>query len=132
MTERPSPTSKRILLVDDEEHIVAATKDYLSGLGFDVDSAHELEEAQALLATGTYGLVIADLRLTSAHGREGLELVSYLHERAPHTRVIVLTAYSSPEVETEVRRRGADVVLSKPQPLVQVAQTASKLLELAS
>ena len=44
----------RILIVDDEELIVLAMRRYFEGLGYLVDSAHELEEAQA---TGKQKLV---------------------------------------------------------------------------
>ena len=47
-------------------------------LGYAVDTAHELEEAQALLANRRYDLVIADLRLTGIGGVEGLQIVSII------------------------------------------------------
>ena len=45
-----SAANERILIVDDEELIVMAMRRYFEGLGYSVDAAHELEEAQALLA----------------------------------------------------------------------------------
>jgi DNA-binding response OmpR family regulator len=62
---------ERILIVDDEELIVLAMRRYFEGLGYVVDSAYELEEAQAMLANVPYDLVIADLRLTGIGGVEG-------------------------------------------------------------
>lgn len=119
----------RLLLVDDEETILDATRDYFSASGYEVHCAREREEAEAMLATSHYELVITDMRLTGAHGREGLELLGYLAERCPLTRTIVLTAYRSPELEREVLRRGAVGFLQKPVPLSEVARTASLLLE---
>ena len=118
----------RLLVVDDEEAILDATRDYFTASGYWVDCAREREEAEALLATEDYELVISDMRLTGAHGREGLELLGLLRERCPRTRTIVLTAYRSPELEGEVMRRGADSFLQKPIPLAEVARTARRLL----
>src|ERR1044072_1338289 len=84
---------ERILIVDDEYLIVTAMRRYFEGLGYEVDAAHELEEAQALLANRNYALVICDLRLTGIGGVEGLQIVSDVHHRCAHTRVMLLSAF---------------------------------------
>jgi CheY-like chemotaxis protein len=117
-----------ILVVDDEEAIREAACEYLSALGYQVDSAETRAEAEVLLATCDYDLLIADLRLTSEHGREGLELIRYFRERCPAARSVLLTAYGSAEVEKEARRHGADVFLEKPVPLAELARIARQLL----
>jgi DNA-binding NtrC family response regulator len=121
--------SKRILIVDDEEAIVFAMQRYFRGRGFEVDCARELEEAEALLACAEYALVIADLRLTGVHGAEGLEILSFIRERCPRTRAILLTAYGSSDLEREARDRGVSLMLRKPQPLPDLAQAVLTLLE---
>lgn len=126
------PTEKRqekILIVDDEELIVVAMRKYFDGLGYSVDAAHELEEAQALLANRRYDLVIADLRLTGIGGVEGLQIVSDVHQRFADTRVILLSAYGTPEIERESYNRGADAFLHKPKSMMEIASVAVNLLE---
>lgn len=118
----------RILIVDDEELIVMAMRRYFEGLGYAVDSAHELEEAQALLSNYVYDLVIADLRLTGIGGVEGLQIVADVHQRCPHTRVILLSAYGTPEIERESFNRGADAFLQKPKAMMEIATVANTLL----
>ncbi len=120
---------ERILIVDDEELIVLAMRRYFEGLGYYVDSAHELEEAQALLATRTYDLVIADLRLTGIGGVEGLQIVADVHQRCANTRVILLSAFGTPEIERESFNRGADAFLHKPKAMMEIATVATALLE---
>ena len=117
-----------ILIVDDEESILFAMGQYIMAHGCTVDTASELEEAQALLTNVRYHLVVADLRLSGIHGSEGLDLVRMVRECCPHTRVIMLTAYGAPEMEAEALRRGADAVLHKSMPLAEVAQRAMWLL----
>ena len=119
---------ERILIVDDEPLIVLAMRKYFEGLGYIVDAAHELEEAQALLANRAYDLVIADLRLTGIGGVEGLQIVSEVHHRCAHTRVILLSAFGTPEIERESYHRGADAFLHKPKAMMEIATVASTLL----
>ena len=117
-----------ILIVDDEESILFAMGQYIMAHGCTVDTASELEEAQAMLTSIRYHLVVADLRLSGIHGSEGLDLVRMVRECCPHTRVIVLTAYGSPELQHEAMRRGADAVLHKSMPLAEVAEHAIRLI----
>jgi CheY-like chemotaxis protein len=119
----------RILVVDDEEPILFALREYFTALGYEVDGVREPDEAEALLASIRYDLVIADLRLTGTRGAEGLEILARARERTPRTRTILLTAYGSPEVEREAHRRGIDAFLHKPKPLPEVAQIVGRLLE---
>src|SRR6266568_6609810 len=102
---------------------------YFEGLGYRVDSAFELEEAQALLANYQYDLVIADLRLTGIGGVEGLQIVSDVHQKCASTRVILLSAYGTPEIERESYQRGADAFLHKPKAMMEIAHVAMNLLE---
>lgn len=120
----PSP---RMLVVDDEEPILFAMREYFTSLGFQVDCVRELEPAQALLAEERYLVVIADLRLSGSGSREGLEMVSYVRRLYPKTAIVVLTAYGSPEVESEARNRGTDAFLHKPKPLREVAEIVQRL-----
>ena len=119
----------RILIVDDEELIVLAMRKYFTGLGYAVDSAYELEEAQALLGHYKYDLVIADLRLTGIGGVEGLQIVADVHQKCASTRVILLSAYGTPEIERESYQRGADAFLHKPKAMMEIAHVAVNLLD---
>lgn len=117
----------RLLVVDDEESILSAIRDYFEPRGYEVDCARELEEAEALLSHIRYSLMIADLRLTGVQGNEGLELIRFARERSPWTRTIVLTGYGSTEIEMEAIGRGVDAFLQKPQPLAHLAAIAANL-----
>ena len=123
-----SDTTSRILIVDDEEPILFAMREYFATKGFSVDCAREVAEAQALLHENAYAVAILDLRLSGTHGAEGLDLVASVRAQSPRTRIILLTAYGSREIEAEARRLGADAFLHKPKPLAEVAQIASGLI----
>ncbi len=121
--------NKRILLVDNEESILIAVKRYFVRLGFDVDCARELEEAEALATYIEYDLAIVDLSLREHGGTEGLEVLRFVHRYRPQTRTILLTAHGSPTIEREAVRRGCDAFIHKPKPLPELAQIARDLTE---
>jgi CheY-like chemotaxis protein len=124
--ETPLP---RLLVIDDEESICFSMSEYFSLHGYKVDTASEVEEAEKLLDSTTYKVVIQDLRLTMTNNHDGLEMIRLIREHDPQTRIIVLTAYGSAEIEDEARRCGADAFLRKPKPLSQVAQVVQGLIE---
>ncbi|MBZ5541930.1 MAG: response regulator [Acidobacteriia bacterium] len=115
--------------MDDQDVILFAMREYFTLLGYEVECTNELEQAVTLIGQRTYSLVIADLRLTGSRGAEGLEIVRALRGKSPSARVIMLTAYGSPEVEAEAKRCGVDAFLHKPQPLADVARLAERLLK---
>jgi DNA-binding NtrC family response regulator len=127
--DKPELPLPRLLVVDDEESICFSMSEYFSLQGYKVDTASEVEEAEKLLGATNYRVVIQDLRLTMTSSHDGLEMIRLIKERNPQARIIVLTAYGSPEIEEEARRCGADAFLRKPKPLSQVAQIVQGLLE---
>jgi len=124
--DEPMP---RMLIVDDEESICFSMSEYFGLHGYEVDTARELEEAEKLIESNDYVVAILDLRLGVAHNADGLEITKVLHRRQPETRIVVLTAYGSAEMEDDARRCGADAFLRKPKPLSQVAQVIQGLIE---
>jgi ActR/RegA family two-component response regulator len=111
----------RLLLVDDEEPILYAMEQYFRAIGCEVDCARGTEEAEAFLEGSGYSGAIVDLRLTATQESEGLGVVSAVRRRNPLAKIVLLTAYGSPEVEREARRRGAHSLLHKPASLLDIA-----------
>jgi DNA-binding NtrC family response regulator len=132
VTPSPQPTEHRILIVDDEQPVREAVGEYLAAHGFEVDTAEELEEAEALLATTAFSLMIADVRLSGAHGREGLELIRFARQRSPEIAVIVMTAHAAGDLEREARRRGAHAFVEKPLPLSDLLFEVHRVLQLSA
>jgi DNA-binding NtrC family response regulator len=103
----------RLLVVDDEESICFSMSEYFSLQGYRVDTAQELDEAEKLIVASEYKV----------------DIIKMIRGQNPQTRIVVLTAYGSTEMEDEARRCGADAFLRKPKPLSQVAQVIQGLLE---
>ena len=118
----------RMLIADDERVIQFALRNYFSQYGFQIDTASEFEEAQALLATRTYNAVIADLRLTGPHTEEGLEIIRLARQRSADVCIVLLTAHRGPDVDTRADRLGADALLQKPTPLPDLGEQVFQVL----
>jgi DNA-binding NtrC family response regulator len=116
----------RILIIDDDDHLASAYTEYLCDQGFQVDCAHELEEAQSLLAHFTYSVVITDLRLTKL-GFGGLDLIRHIRGLGLNTRIVVFTGYSWPELRDEATAQHVDAFLRKPLPLDELGETVEEL-----
>jgi DNA-binding response OmpR family regulator len=120
--------SERILVLDDEPAILAAMGTFLRQQGYVVDCAKDRQEAERFLAAQRYACLVADLRTGDVvHPEAGLEIVSAVREAHPATRIIVLTAYGTLDIEAEARRRGADEFLHKPKLLREVARVVARL-----
>lgn len=113
--------------MDDDEAILRPVSKYFRGLGCAVVTSVEAGEAERALERESFDLVILDLALTPS-GREGLDLLRIVRARRPPLPAVLLSAYVSPELEREALELGVGAVLSKPQPLPNLAQVALALI----
>ncbi len=104
---------KNILIVDDEEAILSVLKSSLKKLGpdYEVKAVVDGPAALALLQRSPFNLVITDYKMA---GMNGLELLEAIRKLRPETRVIMMTAYSSPVIENEAQRLKVYRYLTKP------------------
>jgi len=121
----------RVLIIDDEETTTLSLARFLRTRGYQCDCAQELEEALALLSNQSYQAVVTDMRLTAVHGAEGLEVISFVRDRCPGTKVLLLTSHGSDELEEEVLSRGGVTLLRKPIGLPELEATLSKAVSQA-
>jgi ActR/RegA family two-component response regulator len=128
-SEKVEKPKQRLLVVDDEQSICFSMEEYFTHHGFKVETANGVEQAVRMIKAGNYEVIIQDLRLGTTKNPDGLEIIRLAHEHNPETRIVVLTAYGSMEVEKEAKAFGADAFLRKPQPLSQVAQVVRGLIE---
>ncbi len=117
-----------MLIVDDEEAICFSMSEYFTMHGYQVHCAQDRDEAEGFLASNGYSVLIEDLNLGGVNKAEGLDIVEYARKMHPDTRIIILTACGSSEMESEAKRRGAHAFLCKPKPLSDVAQVIYGLL----
>lgn len=119
--------SRRILIVDDDNTILMVFKALLEDSQLVVDTADSVEKAQELVQKQNYQAVITDLRLTGIEGREGLEVIAAFKKHSPDTRVILLTAYGTPDLLNEALGLGIDLYLEKPVSSADLRQALNGL-----
>jgi CheY-like chemotaxis protein len=117
----------RVLIIDDEPQLLDVLAGHFRSLGYDVHTAGEIEEAEALLANFNYSLVITDMALTPV-GFRGLEILDQAWDTCERPKIIVLTGYCLPALQVEVKSRGADAFIPKPVRLLRLSQVAAVLL----
>jgi CheY-like chemotaxis protein len=84
-------SSHRVLLVDDEQNVIAAMRRLLRREGYELFSANSASTALALLEATPVQLIISDYRMP---GTTGIELLREVRKRWPATLRIILSGYS--------------------------------------
>jgi two-component system, OmpR family, response regulator TctD len=115
----------RILLVEDHVDLSRWLAKALRATHFTVECAFNGADADGLLATENYSLVILDLMLPKM---EGLEVLKRLRARGSKVPVLILTARG--EVADRVRglNLGADDYMAKPFDLAELEARVKTLL----
>jgi len=101
----------RLLLVEDNPSLSEWLARSLRHNRFSVDCAHNGEDADHLLHTQTYDLVILDLSLPKLGGHEVLKR---LRARGSNVPVLILTATNTVEGRIQGLNSGADDYMAKP------------------
>jgi len=125
--EAPSPGSGRILLVDDEPHILHYMRATLEAWGHRVDVATDGQEAVARARDGDYDLILTDVRMPNLGGRE---LYERLSREAPGAaaRVVFSTGDTVRDDTMAFLERAGRPVLHKPFKLAELRQVLASAL----
>jgi len=101
----------RILVVDDDPHLLRLLSIRLQTAGFEPVTAESAEAALAKLPAVRPSLIITDLRMD---GMNGMALFETVRSRYPLLPVIILTAHGSIPEAVEATKRGVFGFLTKP------------------
>lgn len=115
----------RVLVVDDDAGMRAALEARFLRRGWRVDAAHNASEALEKFRRGLHPLIVTDIRMP---GEDGLFVMRSARRLAPHTAVILLTAYASIPDAVAAMKDGACDYLVKPVCFEQLEQSAEKIL----
>lgn len=119
--------AQRILIIDDEANQRLMLEQALRSLSGDcvIATAPDGQEALVLAADEVPDLIITDYHMPVMNG---LDLIAHMRERGMTSRVILITAYSSPELYDAAQRLHVDYYLTKPVPLALLRRLAAAAL----
>lgn len=117
--------SRRILVVDDEALIRWSLTQTLEDHGFEVTQASNAAEALTRAASDEpFHAVLLDFRLPDS---SDLNLLLRMRQLLPTASVILMTAYSTPEVAQGALDLGAVRVVNKPFEMSDVATLVAQV-----
>ncbi len=122
-----SEDKKRILLVDDEEDLVAALSVRLEASGFEVLVATDGLEALKKSRTDNPDLIVLDLMLPKMDGYKVARLLKF-DKRYSHIPILILTARGQDSDREMSRKVGADDYMVKPFASSELISRLRKLL----
>ena len=115
----------KVLVVDDEQLVRWFLDRALKKSGYDVVTASNISEAAEKLKADNIGLLFLDLRMPEG---SGVEFIRQLDGVAKRPKVIVCSAFITPELEEEFRNKGI-CTLKKPFKLDELNETLKQCME---
>lgn len=104
-------TSKKILIVDDEENFRHMLSLILKKEKYDVDTASNSEEAVEKMGSDEFDQILCDIRMP---GVNGLDFLKEVQKRGMDANIIMMSAYGTIDTAIEAMKLGAYDYISKP------------------
>jgi len=109
----------KILVVDDEEIVLALAQDALEDMGYEVSVAGGGKEAIARLEQNNYDFILTDIRMPEC---DGLQLARQARTIAPSVGIIFMTGYANITTAKDAIKEGAYDYIMKPFELSELRQ----------
>ncbi|MCL4847406.1 MAG: sigma-54 dependent transcriptional regulator [Acidobacteria bacterium] len=116
----------RILVADDHDSLRRGLVRVLSEAGHEVEEASNGNLAIERLHSGTFDVVLSDLKMG---GADGLDVLRSAKAMQPTTAVILMTAFGSVHTAVEAMRIGAFDFVQKPFEIEEMEVKVEKALE---
>ncbi len=121
----------RLLIVDDEPHIVKTMSIGLTALGYEVAAFQDAEAAlreidKDLLGEKQYDVAFIDLMMFPMNG---ITLMQELHRRMPDLTVVIITAHGTVDTAVAAMKLGAYDYLQKPFELRELAEFVERVVK---
>lgn len=109
-------TVSRVLVADDQADILEALRLLLKSEGYELELVNSPAALLEALSRRPFDLVLMDLNYArdTTSGREGLDLLSQIHQRDDLVPVVAMTAWGSVELAVEIMREGVRDFVLKP------------------
>ena len=116
LSTEQAESSCRLLIADDQPHILEALRLLLKPEGYQLEMVRTPALVLDALAHESFDGVLIDLNYTrdTTSGQEGLDLVARVKEIDAQLPVVVMTAWGNIDLAVEAMRRGAGDFIQKP------------------
>ena len=118
--------TKSVLIVDDEKLLVRTLSNALKEAGYKITVAGSAEQADRhVFADPPFDLILLDNRLPN---QSGMDVVKRVRDRSVKSKVILMTAYETPEVKAEAKRLKVELYMRKPFDLTALLEEIHELI----
>ena len=121
----PTTPAARILVIDDNPHVVDILRSYLREEGYGVIGALTSDEGLKLAILSRPELVLLDIALP---GKNGIELLKRIRSINPTSRVIMVTGNIDPALARKALELGALAYIDKPFDLAYLKRVIAMAL----
>ena len=101
----------QILLVDDEQSVLASVRALLRSQGHEVETAMDGEEAAQKLQQQDFDVLVTDIRMRPI---DGVQLMRLARERSPDMGIVVISAMTSEKTIALSSEAGCQAYVKKP------------------
>jgi len=121
-------SGERVLVVDDEEALVAVTSEVLRHFGYEPVGCSDGDAALAAFDQGRIDAVIADEVMP---GLSGTQLARALRRRRADLPIVLVSGYTGPMLTERARGAGVTEILKKPVQSRAIASALARVLQRA-
>lgn len=119
-------SSKRILIIDDEENMLHMLKTILSKEGYEIITARNGIEGLEKIETNRFDTILCDLRMPKM---DGLSFLKTVKVKNINSIIIMMSAYGTIDLAVEAMKHGAYDYISKPFKPDEIILTLKKVEE---
>lgn len=102
---------RRVIILDDEAIVCERLKTALEKSGFYVEAYEQSQQVIDRIPEHKFDVLVTDLKMRKP---DGLDVMSFVKEHSPSTKVIIVTGFATVETATKALKGGAVDFIAKP------------------
>jgi DNA-binding NtrC family response regulator len=117
------PDNRDVMVLDDERIVGERLRPALEKEGFAVEVFTDSASAIERLKEKSFAVLVTDVKMP---GPSGMDVLRFIQDNAPQTRVIVITGYATIETSHEAGALGAVQFVPKPFKVKEIVKLVAK------
>lgn len=117
-------SKKKVLVLDDEPIVCERLRPALEKRGFYVETFVHSQDAIDRMSLQKFDVLVTDLKM---HKPDGLDVMDYVNQHSPSTKVIIVTGFATVETATRAMKSGAVDFIAKPFRISQLRDLILKI-----